>query len=382
MQILALSLLTALLLCPALVVAGNRPSQEAMTLVAPESGFEERLSALEKRQTELYHTLAEKKEAGLAEQLTERLTLSGLLEVEATGATLDFADGSSDSASDLTLATAQLGLGMHLNDALGGKLVFLFEEGGDLDVDEAAIDLQQGAFFARVGRHYLPFGAYHSHFISDPLTLALGETRATALQLGYTFDFLTISVFAFNGAANQAGSEDHLSDGGARLTVTSLAGVEIGGSYLSNLAASNAELLSANFVRRVDAWSAFLHLEHGRLLFEAEYLAALRAFAATDLDSDGDGEGDQPRAWNLEAAFRPSETVKVALRYEGSAEFTGQSQRQYGVAVAWSPWEHATLALEYLRGNFDQTFAGDLSSPSGSPEECRNQITAQLAYEF
>lgn len=382
MQIRTLPLLAALLLSPTLILASERPPQEATTSVAPGSGFEERLSALEERQAELYHTLAEKKGAGLAEQLTAQLTISGLLEIEASGDTLAFADGSSDSASDLTLATAQLGFGMKLNDALGGNLIFLFEEGGDLEVDEAAIDLKQGAFFARVGRHYLPFGAYHSHFISDPLTLALGETRATALQLGYKSDLMTFSVFAFNGTANQAGSEDHLGDGGARLTVTPLAGVEFGGSYLSNLAASNAELLSADYARRVDAWSAFLHLEHGPLFFEAEYLAALRAFAAVDLDGDSDGQGDQPRTWNLETAFRPTATVKVALRYEGSSEFSGQLQQQYGAVVSWSPWAHTTLACEYLHGDFKQSFSGDLASSSASPADKRDLITAQIAYEF
>ena len=382
MQILALPLLAALLLCPAPILAGDRPAQEMMTFIVPVSGFEERLSSLENRQAELYHTLEQKKEAGLAERLTERLTISGLLEVEASGGTLEYADGSSAAASDLTLATAQLGLGMTLNDAVGGNLIFLYEEGGDLEVDEAAIDLEQGAFFARVGRHYLPFGAYHSHFISDPLTLALGETRATALQLGYQPDLVTLSAFAFNGAADQAGSEDHLSDWGVSLTVTPLAGLELGSSYLSDLADSNAALLAAPYARRVAGWSAFLHLAHGPLFFEAEYLAAVQAFAAGDLDGDGDDSGDRPQAWNLECAFRPSENVELALRYGGSDEFAGQPQQQYGASVSWSPWQHTTLALEYLRGEFDQAFAGDLASSSASPADSRNLITAQLAYEF
>jgi hypothetical protein len=362
-------LLAALvLLCGAVPVLANDPDHSAP------STLEERMRALETRQAELYHTLAEKKEAGRAEKLTESLTISGLLEVEATATGIEYADGSSDAASDLTLATAQLGFGMKLNDALGGNLILLYEEDGALEVDEAAVDFTHGIWFARVGRHYLPFGAFHSHFVSDPLTLALGETRATAMQTGAGGGLLSLALFAFNGAADETGSEDHINDGGAALTLTPLAGLELGASVLSDLAESNAALLAAPYARRVGAWSSYLHLEHGPLSFEAEYLAATQAFAASDLDGNGDGAGDQPRTWNFEGAFRPSDTVELALRWEGSAEFASQPEEQYGGAISWSPWAQVALTIEYLRGTFDPAFNGG--------GKTRDLFSAQLAYAF
>jgi len=335
---------------------------------------EERLQALEESQAELYHTLAEKKAAGLATRLTDRITISGLIEVEAAAESLDFADGSSDSASDLALATAQLGFGVKLTEEVRGNISFLFEEDAtDLEVDEAAIDIDYAPLFARFGRLYVPFGVFHSHFISDPLTLELGETRETALLLGYGRELFSLSAFAFNGDAERIGEEDHIRDWGASLVLTPAEGVELGGSYLSDLADSDAGLVG-EYRRRVGGWSAFATVERGPFGASAEVLGATKKFDAADLDADGDGRGDRPLAWNLEVSWALLENVEVAARYEGSEEFAGQPERQYGADVSWSPWEQTTLSLEYLRGEFDRDFGDGLDR--------RDLVTAQLAFEF
>jgi hypothetical protein len=383
-------LLIALFALPALAFAhGDHPAAAGSGAAT----LEGRLEALEARPAELYHTLAEKKEAGLAQQITERITLSGLLEGEAAAKNLEFADGSSDAASDLTLATAQLGFGIQLIDQVSGDLSFLFEEGEtDLEVDEAAINLAIGPWNGRVGRQYLPFGVFHSHFISDPLTLELGETRETAALAGYSYGPATLAAFVFNGDAEKAGEEDHLRDWGASLVLTPLDGVELGGSYLSDLADSGAGLVVAQdpatgatfneYGRRVAGWSAFFVVSHGQFGLAGEVLGATRHFAATDLDADGDDRGDRPLAWNLEASWALLDTLEVAVRYEQSREFAGQPERQYGADVSWSPWQSTTLSLEYLRGEFDPAFAGDVVSSAGSPADRRDLLTAQLAFEF
>jgi len=71
--------------------------------------------------------------------------------------------------------------------------------------------------------------------------------------------------------------------------------------------------------------------------------------------------------------------VELAARYEGSDEFAGQPERQYGVDVSWSPWEYTTLSLEYLRGEFDLDFSAD---ENGNVLDRRDLVTAQLAFEF
>jgi len=346
---------------------------------------EERLRLLEEGQAELYHTLAEKKEAGLASKITDRITISGLIEVEAAAEDQKFADGASDGRSDLTLATAQLGLGVKLTETVSGDIILLFEEGAfgeddtDLEVDEAAINFAHGPWSARVGRQYVPFGVYNSHFISDPLTLELGETRETALLAGYTHGPVAISAFVFNGDAEKEGEEDHLRDWGASLTLAPAEWIELGGSYLSDLADSDAELLADDYHRRVGGWSTYAVLGHGPFSFSAEYLGAVKSFSAADLDTGGNGKGDKPQAWNLEVAWVILENLELAARYEGSDEFAGQPDRQYGADVSWSPWEYTTISLEYLRGEFDHAFNTD---DEGNALDRRDLVTAQLAFEF
>jgi hypothetical protein len=157
--------------------------------------------------------------------------------------------------------------------------------------------------------------------------------------------------------------------------------VELGASYLSDLADTDAELLE-EYTERVGGWSAYAVLGFGDFEFSGEFLGATESFDAADLDEDGNGSGDKPAAWNLELSYAVAENIEVALRYEGSDEFAGQPERQYGVAASWAPWEHVNLALEYLRGEFDNDFAGDLASDGGSPADKRDLVTAQLAFEF
>jgi len=341
--------------------------------------LEERLADLERRQSELYHTLAEKKAAGLATALGERLTFSGLLEVEATAARMRQDDGRTQSSSDLVLATTQLGLGMTFTDRVRGSINFLYEEDTtDFEVDEASVDFNLDPFFARIGRIYLPFGVYHSHFISDPLTLELGETRETAALLGYGRDLFSLSLFAFNGDSERLEEEDHIRDWGASLIFTPRDGIEFGGSYLADLADSDAAIVTT-YERRVPGWSAFVLAAGSRGGILAEILGATRSFAAADLDGDGNGMGDKPTAWNVEAFWTMRDDLDLALRWEGSDEFLGQPRRQYGLDLSWSPWPYATLSLEYLRGEFSRGFG---LNEEGIGLDRRDQVTAQLALAF
>lgn len=155
--------------------------------------------------------------------------------------------------------------------------------------------------------------------------------------------------------------------------------MELGASYLSDLADSGAELVD-NYRHRVGGWSAYAEGITGPLKLSGEILGADRNFAAADLDADGDGKGDRPLTWNLEAATDLSETVEVALRLEGSRELAEQPDLQYGAAISWSPIPYLSLSLEYLCGAFDRRFAA--LDAADSPLQRRDLITTQLAIKF
>lgn len=335
---------------------------------------DERLRKLEKDQAEIYHTLDEKKKAGLMTQISERITMSGLIEVELFFENLAL-EGGSEDISDVELATVQLGFEASVAENIDAALILLYEEGGsgDLEVDEATIDYGRGGWTGRFGKQYVPFGTFPSHFISGPLTQELGETGETALLLGYGTDLFSVSIFAGKGDAGVAEDEDTIDDWGASLTVTPPAPVVLGASYTSDLADTDAEL-AASYLDRVGGWSVYGVVQAGVFEVSAEYLAATERFNAADLDADGDGRGDQPSSWNVELAWHPRDNVELGGRIEGSDEFGGHPEVQYGAGVSWGPRENVSLSLEYLRGEFDSSF--------GDGVEDRNLVVTQLAVEF
>lgn len=350
-------------------------------LALADQNVDDRLRQLEAKQAELYHTLAEKKAAGLGEKITEKITISGLIEVEASAEEIERVDGSDNAGSDIALATAQLGFGVDIAEGISGDLILLFEDGEDFTVDEAAINFANDTWFGRVGQQYVPFGVFHSHFISDPLTLELGETLETAVLGGYGNDLFSLSAYIFNGDAEKTSEqEDHIRDWGVSLIVTPAQGLELGASYISELAESDAELMliqkaDNEFEKRVGGYSAYFAYENEAYGLAGEVLGAVTDFAA----ADSAGDKDQPLAWNLELAWYPAEALELALRYEGSDEFVGQPEAQYGIAASWGVRENVVLSLEYLRGEFDSVYG---VNEDGEVIDNRNLVTAQLGLEF
>lgn len=349
------------LLTPALALAGH--------------SVEERLETLENKQAELYHTLAEKKDAGLKSAIAEKITLSGLVEVEAVLEEVENTDGTTDAESDIALATAQLGFGAEIAEGISSDIILLFEDGEDFLVDEAVIGFENDTWFGTVGLQYVPFGVFHSHFISDPLTLELGESQETAVLGGYGTDMVSVSAYVFNGDAEKTSeAEDHIRDWGIALDVTPAEGLALGASYISDLADSDAEIVGGTYADRVGGFSAYFAYAPGSFDITGEVLGAATDFAAADLDADGDGSGDQPLTWNLEFAYAASDALELALRYEGSDELEEAPEAQYGFCASWGVRQNVVLSLEYLRGEFDEDF--------GAGADSRNLVTAQLGLEF
>ncbi|MDO9079391.1 MAG: hypothetical protein Q7U44_01225, partial [Desulfuromonadales bacterium] len=139
---------------------------------------------------------------------------------------------------------------------------------------------------------------------------------------------------------------------------------------LSDLAESGAELLGGNgYSRHVAGWSAYVHLQKGRLGLEAEYLAAARAFAVSDLTDNV----NRPQTWNMEVAWALTPAVELATRYGGSRELADAPRHQYGFDLSWSPRTATTFSLEYLHGKF-------ASSPAAVDHS--DQLTMQVALTF
>ncbi len=342
-------------------------SEEDEVLHGGERGIQDRWQALEKS--------------------IEGIDLSGAVEVEAFYEKYEPKEGRDESRSDLVLETVELAVDAAITDQMRGHILFDYQEGDGVDIDEAIIhfrakevcvpDLSCHSFwYASIGKMNVPFGYYESHFISDPSTLELGETKETALVIGAHRSFFNLAAGIFNGDIDESGGDDHIEDfvGVGFLTLPENIVPELsvvgGVSYISNIADSdelteyiNEEFGSDTIADHVDGAGVFLSISYKeRYFLEAEWVGALEAFK--------EDRNFKPEAWNLELAFRPLETLEFALRYgrsEDSLDFLPETQ--WGVAAIYELFDNVSLGLEY---KFDEYENDDEVTT----------LTTQFAVEF
>lgn len=307
-----------------------------------------------------------------------RLTLFGALEVE--GAYTDSTDRTSES--DITVATALLGFDAALSDRVKARLILLHEEGEEpsIDIDEANLSLSRpdtlgGTLMAKIGRWHLPFGAFTSVMVTDPLTLDLGEITKTGFLAGWENGMVSLQMVAFNGDRDTT-THDVIDSGVAALTFTPTENISFGVSYLGDLTESNADLLgdaTTNYEENVNAASANLTVKFTPVTCTLEYLGALEEFSEAMLADPNKAAvhtGRKPRAWFIEAIFAPGVDWAVSCRYERARDFQDDLTR-YGSTFSYGLDAHTTLSLEYLYGDY-----------ANNKDNSVSQFTAQLALEF
>ncbi len=186
---------------------------------------------------ELYHTPSERRD--IADLKLNGISIGALLEVEAT-----FGREHGEVFSDVTLATVELGIDAILSEWAEGHVLVLWEEDATepVDLDEGFITLGDGGscpYSLQIGKMYVPFGRFKSHFISDPLMLELPETRESAALVGYDNEAFSVSVGVFNGAVDGTDDDDHAGDLVAALSVQPAENIEVGAYWVSDLGESD-----------------------------------------------------------------------------------------------------------------------------------------------
>lgn len=323
------------------------------------------------------------KGAGLG-ALDKKVDISGVVEVEGTYTDTDYDETDKDdkTTSDLTLATVELGVEADVAKHVSAQVLFKKEDDDSVMVDEGFITLD-GAdvlpMYLDIGKLYVPFGNYASHFISDPLTLEIGETLDTAAKIGFAHDMIDLSVAAYNGDGDTHESEERIKSfvGSAAWTlpqgVIPDLGLSLGASYISNIADSDGlsgELSHKAYETTVGGIGSFLILSYlEQFFFEAEYVGATDDFEDGALGF-GNDEKVRPTAWNFELAYAPIEKLELAARYEGADDVGNwQPERRYGAAATYSLFANTSLALEYLHATYDN-------------DNEENTLTSQLAVAF
>ena len=334
------------------------------------------------------------------------LPSAGVIEAEYGYEKIDFDDPAADDedGSDLALATVELGVDVEINDYVSGHVLFLYEDGEDICVDEGFIEISGGgdgaSFYIKAGEMYVPFGSFESNMISDPLTLEIGETRETAVEIGFESNGFFGALYVFNGDIDEDGEDSHVDNFGAAAGYaleTEAFTLDLGISYINNIADSDglSDIIDGITAEAEDNGVAFsfrdyvpgigIHgiLSFGPVTFIGEYVALLEepewdvsdivpgSMAAAGLNPVEDGE--EGKTFNVEAAYTcemgGKETV-FALAYQGSDDLDEfLPEKRYMASVGIGILDGTSLAFEYLHDTYENDDEADV-------------FTAQLAIEF
>jgi hypothetical protein len=315
-------------------------------------------------------------------EIVERVRINGLVEVEAFHRSGYVAEETArEKESDILLATAVLDFHAQLNHWVSAHVLLLWEEGETeaVEVEEAVLsigDPELSPFFLNAGKMYVPFGVYGSFMIQDPLTLELGETNNTAVQVGVEQAGFYGSVYGFRDEV-KGDTIDNFGINVGYAVESEEWSLDIGLGYLRNMAASDT--ISEEGVEIADhigGFNGYLHLSYGPFTFYAEYLAALDDFGAGELD---DGTA-RPRAWHAELAYAMelfARETTFALGYQSTEEAVALElpEHRYLAAMEIALADNLSWTLEYVHDR-------DYSSGDGGTGGKADMITTQLAFAF
>jgi len=329
---------------------------------------------------------------GLLGNWADKIHPSACIEVEAFYQDYNFHDPSArdTDTSDLILATVSVGFDVDIAKHVKGSLFFLYEEDAtEFDVDEGIITID-GAdvvpLYVDLGKMYVPFGRFESHFISDPLTLELGETNESAVVVGSRNDWVELSVGAFNGDIDETDEasfnhiDNYLASACFTLPETTVPDFNLtaGISVISNIADSDGlqELIvedgdpAETIKNHIEGFNAFIIVSFlDRFFFNAEYLGAIDDFEAGELSFDG-GKAYRPEAWAIELACGITDSLNFGVCYEGSNDCGDfLPKKQFGGVVSYDLFENTSVGLEYMYGKYEN-------------KDTRHLMTSQLAIEF
>ncbi|MGA1869238.1 MAG: LbtU family siderophore porin [bacterium] len=324
------------------------------------------------------------------------LEISGLVETE-FGYVSEEESGTKRSVSDVTLATVEIGLDADICESVKGNVVLLWEEDEteEVVVDSGTITIaneEKCPFSLTIGRMFVPFGNFATHFISDPFTLELGETSESALLFGYTKGLTSFSLGFCNGDISETDSSD---DDMINTFVMNLTfdiqsdnmPITFGVGYITNIADTDAmqsiatdDDTGTNYPyvdSSVGGLNVFLTSKSGPFTLEAEYIQAMSEFESGDLGL-GTLDGKKPGAWNVELAYEVSERLEIAGKYEQTMDqedIPDAFESRFGVAASYGLYDATTLGVEILNST-------GYEPAGGGDEDTATSITAQLAIEF
>lgn len=303
---------------------------------------------------------------------TDRVTISGVVEVEA-----GVADTATTTESDIAVATVELGVEAAISDFSSASILFLYEDGGTVDLDEATITIgntEKMPVYLTAGKMYVPFGNYESQMISDPITLDIGEAQEDALLIGVEVEGFYGSTYLYNGDTEDGGDDEieHYGINGGFAMEQDAFSLDVGAGWISSIRDSDGLFDgTATYPNDyVGGYAVHAIVGFGPVTFISEYVAASDDIMAT---------GTEVSAFNVEAGISfpiGGKEGAVALAYQSTDEaVTILDEERILVSFGMELMEGTALAFEWVT-------AEDYSVADGGTGAEIDTYTLQLAAEF
>jgi len=321
-------------------------------------------------------------------KINDALTVTALVETEFSSAK-DFAG---DRSSDLTLSTVELGFDFTPTEWAAGHVLFKYEEGendDNIEVDEAFVTLGNAEHFPLLltaGKFVLPFGAFETNMIQDPLTQELGEINKTSVAMGLESNGFVAALFGYKGMG-EIGSTDEVRGMGAMLGYgyeADKTALRFSLGWVNNIADAGTadDFLDEQGFDAVQDEVSGLALSAGATFgpvsLTAEYVAALDNYDPAQFAFGADGA--KPQAWQTELAYTMEimerETI-FALGYQGTSEALalGLPETRLLAAASMEIAPHVNLAFEFAHDK-------DYGIEDGGTDEDADIFTLKLAFEL
>jgi len=388
---------------------GSDIAQEIQAIKDRLANLESQLSQEKAKNQQLQNKIAQMSEHQTPDVahdngIIKSLEVSGAVEVEAFSTHADGGAQLKEDGSDIEAVTLEIGLDAQITDWVGAHILLLHEEGGnadnqDISVDEVSITLANAdvtPFFLTLGRIYVPFGNYESNHVSDPLTLEIGETSDTVVQIGFESGAFSGSVYVFNGDT-ETNDHSQIEQIGANIAwamESDTMNLALGLDWINQIGESDtlgSALLNANTLEdKIGGVAVYAVLGLGDWQLIGEYVTATESFQANELSHNGSGA--KPEAFNLEVAYGMNlfgRDATIALAYQETDEALALSlpESVYLFTVSVDVFDNTSLSFEWRHENeYDSGDVGigndgGVNIVNGSSDES-DTLTLQLAVEF
>ena len=385
----AIVLFSGTILLGAAPATADPTPQQLMEMIQQQQRAIEKLQKkLEETQAAQAAAVSGSKSDGGSDVISENnLKIGGTVDIELTNTESFTADTTS---SDLALSKATLYFEAQPHEMVQTYVAGVFNDGtASIDLDEGWVkvgETDDTPAYVKAGSFIVPFGAFNTNMLADPLGLTLAETSEAPVQVGYSVGGLSGSIFAFNGDTQEIGEGDHFDDFGANLaysTEVSGASIDLGLSYIRALgesdtiegAMASATAMSGDNVSGIGV---------NAMVTSGPFTAIFEYITATDDFDSGDvafnGTNAQPEAYQFEVGYTTSLLEKdlvLAATYQTSEESQalGIAEKQYGVAATYSYLPGLDIGVEFMHQD-------DYSSSDGGTGLDGHNATLKLMGSF